>query len=287
MIDHKIIDLHDDYLHGLMDRRTFMKKLTVLAGSVAAASAMLGLLKNDYAQAALVARDDPRLESESLEYDGATGKVRAAFNRPKGASKLPGVVVIHENRGLNPHIEDVNRRVALEGFLALAPDALSPVGGTPADSDKARDMIRGLDKKSTLENYLAAVQFLRTHAMSTGKVGVVGFCWGGAMANEVAVNDPQLTAAVPYYGRQPAAEAVPKIKASLLLHYAGLDERINKGIPAYEAALKAAGTDYKMYMYEGAQHAFNNDTNAARYNKEAAELAWQRTISFLNEKLKG
>ena len=287
MIDHKIIDLHDDYLHGLMDRRTFMKKLTVLAGSVAAASAMLGLLKNDYAQAALVARDDPRLESESLEYDGATGKVRAAFNRPKGTSKLPGVVVIHENRGLNPHIEDVNRRVALEGFLALAPDALSPVGGTPADSDKARDMIRGLDKKSTLENYLAAVQFLRTHAMSTGKVGVVGFCWGGAMANEVAVNDPQLTAAVPYYGRQPAAEAVPKIKASLLLHYAGLDERINKGIPAYEAALKAAGTDYKMYMYEGAQHAFNNDTNAARYNKEAAELAWQRTISFLNEKLKG
>ncbi len=286
MVDHKITDLHDDYLHGLLDRRTFMKKLTLLAGSVAAANAMLGLLKNNYVQAAMVANDDPRLESEALEYDGATGKVRAVFNRPKGASKLPGVVVIHENRGLNPHIEDVNRRVALEGFLALAPDALSPVGGTPSDSDKAREMIRGLDQKSTLENYLAAVQFLRTHAMSTGKVGVVGFCWGGAMANQVAVNDAQLTAAVPYYGRQPADEDVPKIKASLLLQYAGLDERINEGIPAYEAALKAAGTDYKMYMYKGAQHAFNNDTNAARYNKEAAELAWKRTISFLNEKLK-
>ena len=286
MVDHKIIDLHDDYLHGLLDRRTFMKKLTVLAGSVAAANAMLVLLKNNYARAAMVARDDPRLESESLEYDGATGKVRAVFNRPKGASKLPGVVVIHENRGLNPHIEDVNRRVALEGFLALAPDALSPLGGTPPDSDKARSMIKTLDKKSTLDNYLAAVQFLRTHSLSTGKVGVVGFCWGGAMANQVAVNDPQLSAAVPYYGRQPADDDVPKIKASLLIHYAGLDERINKGVPAFEAALKAAGIDYKIYYYDGAKHAFNNDTNAARYNKEAAQLAWKRTISFLSEKLK-
>ena len=285
-MDHKIIDLHDDYLHGLLDRRAFMKKLTVFAGSVAAANILLGLLKNDYAHAEMVARDDNRLQSESLEYKGATGKVRGAFVKPKGASKLPGVVVIHENRGLNPHIEDVNRRVALEGFLALAPDALSPLGGTPADSDKARTMIRTLDKKSTLGNYLAAVQFLRTHPMSTGKVGVVGFCWGGGMANQIAVNDPQLSAAVPFYGRQPAAENVPKIKASLLLHYAGLDERINKGIPAYEAALKAAGINYKMYYYEGAKHAFNNDTNAARYNKDAAQLAWKRTITFLTEKLK-
>ena len=286
MIDHKIVDLHDDYLHGLLDRRTFMKRLVVLAGSVAAANAMLALLKNNYAHAEMVAKDDPRLDSESLEYDGDTGKVRAVFNRPKGESKLPGVVVIHENRGLNPHIEDVNRRVALEGFLALAPDALSPAGGTPADSDKARTMIRELDKKSTLGNYLAAVKFLRTHSMSTGKVGVVGFCWGGAMANRIAVNDPQLSAAVPYYGRQPDAKDVSKIKASLLLHYAGLDERINKGIPAFEEALKAGGIDYKIYYYDGAKHAFNNDTNAARYNKEAAELAWKRTISFLSEKLK-
>ncbi len=286
MMDPKIIDLHDDYLHGLLDRRTFMKKLTVFAGSVAAANTLLGLLKNDYAHAEMVARDDARLQSEVLEYPGAAGKIRAAFARPKGASKLPGVVVIHENRGLNPHIEDVNRRVALEGFLALAPDALSPLGGTPADSDQARDMIGTLDKQATLENYLAAVQFLRTHPMSTGKVGVIGFCWGGGMANQLAVNDPQLSAAVPYYGRQAAAEDVPRIKASLLLHYAGLDERINKGIPAFEAALKAAGTDYKMYVYEGAQHAFNNDTNAARYNKDAAQLAWKRTTSFLTEKLK-
>jgi carboxymethylenebutenolidase len=263
-----------------------MKKLTIFTGSVAAANTLLGLLKNDYAHAEVVARDDARLQSESLEYTGPAGKVRAAFSRPKGAAKLPGVVVIHENRGLNPHIEDVNRRVALEGFLALAPDALSPLGGTPADSDKARTMIRTLDKKATLGNYLAAVQFLRTQPMSTGKVGVVGFCWGGAMANQLAVNDPQLSAAVPFYGRQPAAEDVPKIKASLLLHYAGLDERINKGIPAFEAALKAAGTDYKIYYYEGAKHAFNNDTNAARYNKDAAQLAWKRTTSFLTEKLK-
>jgi carboxymethylenebutenolidase len=286
MMDPKIIDLHDDYLHGLLDRRAFMKKLAVFAGSVAAANTLLCLLKNDYAHAEMVARDDARLQSESLEYKGATGKVRGAFVKPKGASKLSGVVVIHENRGLNPHIEDVNRRVALEGFLALAPDALSPLGGTPADSDKARDMIRTLDKKSTLDNYLAAVQFLRTHPMSTGKVGVVGFCWGGGMANQIAVNDPQLSAAVPFYGRQPAAEDVPKIKASLLLHYAGLDERINKGIPAYEAALKAAGINYKLYYYKGAKHAFNNDTNAARYNKDAAQLAWKRTITFLTEKLK-
>lgn len=285
-MDQKIIDLHDDYLHGVLDRRTFMKKLAVLAGSAAAANAMLGLLRNNYAHAEMVAKDDPRLDSASLEYQGATGKVRAAFSRPKGASPLPGVVVIHENRGLNPHIEDVNRRVALEGFLSLAPDALSPLGGTPADSDKARDMIRTLDKKETLGNYLAAVQFLRTHPMSTGKVGVVGFCWGGGMANQLAVSDPQLTAAVPYYGRQAAAEDVPKIKASLLLHYAGLDERINTGIPAYETALKAAGIDYQIYVYDGAKHAFNNDTNAARYNKDAAQLAWKRTISFLTEKLK-
>ena len=186
----------------------------------------------------------------------------------------------------NPHIEDVARRVALEGYLALAPDALSPVGGTPDDPDKARDLIGKLDDKSTQQNFVAAVTFLKTHAVSTGKVGCIGFCWGGRMANLVAVNSPDLTAAVPFYGRQPAAEDVPKIKASMLLHYAGLDENVNKGIPAYEAALKKAGVDYKLYMYEGAKHAFNNDTNADRYNKEAAELAWKRTVAFLSEKLK-
>ena len=200
--------------------------------------------------------------------------------------RLPGVVVIHENRGLVPHIEDVTRRVALEGFLAIAPDALTPLGGTPEDPEKAPALIQKLDSQSTIQNYLAAVKYLKTHPGSTGKVGVIGFCWGGGMANQVAVNSPDLSAVVPYYGRQPASEDVPKIKASLLLHYAGLDEGINKGIPAFEEALKKASIDYKIYMYEGAQHAFNNDTNPARYNKEAAQLAWQRTISFLKEKLK-
>jgi carboxymethylenebutenolidase len=196
------------------------------------------------------------------------------------------VVVIHENRGLVPHIEDVARRVALEGFLALAPDALSPLGGTPADLDKARSMIQTLDSQSNTQNFVAAVRYLKTHPASTGKVGVVGFCWGGAVANQLAVHSPDLNAAVPFYGRQPASEDVPKIKASLLLHYAGLDEGINKGIPAYEAALKKASIDYKIYMYEGANHAFFNDTNAERYNKDAAQLAWQRTVSFFKEKLR-
>jgi len=244
------------------------------------------LLENNDARAEVVPKDDPRLQTENIKYPGATGDVRAHFARPKGDEKLPGVVVIHENRGLNPHIEDVARRVALEGFIAIAPDALSPLGGTPEDPDKARELIGKLDGQSTMQNYVAAVRYLKTHPQSTGKVGCIGFCWGGAMANQVAVNSPDVLAVVPFYGRQPASEDIPKIKASLLLHYAGLDEAINKGIPAYEAALKKASVDYTIYIYEGAQHAFNNDTNAERYNKEAAQLAWQRTISFLNEKLK-
>jgi len=174
----------------------------------------------------------------------------------------------------------------LEGFLAIAPDALSPLGGTPEDPDKAPSLIQKLDSQSTIQNYVAAVRYLKTHPASTGKVGAIGFCWGGGMANQVAVNSPDILAVVPYYGMQPAPEDVSKIKASLLLHYAGIDERINKGIPAYEEALKKRSIDYKMYIYEGAQHTFNNDTVAARYNKEAAQLAWQRTISFLKEKLK-
>jgi len=285
-MDQRIIDLYDEYTHKLLDRREFLKKFSILVGGAAAANALLPLLENNYARAEIVPRDDPRLQTDNITYPGATGDVRAHFAKPKGDEKLPGVVVIHENRGLNPHIEDVTRRVALEGFLAIGPDALSPLGGTPKDPDKARELIRKLDSQSTVQNYVAAVRYLKTHPASTGKVGVIGFCWGGGMANQVAVNSPDLSAAVPYYGRQPAAEDVPKIKASLLLHYAGDDKRTNKGIPAYEAALKKASVDYKIYMYEGAKHAFNNDTRAARYNKEAAQLAWQRTISFLKEKLK-
>lgn len=285
-MDQKIIDLYDEYTHGLLDRREFLKKLSMLAGGTAAAIALLPLLENNHAKAEVVPKNDSRLYTDYIKYPGATGEVRAYLVRPKGDEKLPGVVVIHENRGLVPHIEDVTRRVALEGFLAIGPDALTPLGGTPEDPDKAPPLIQKLDSKSTIENYVAAVRYLKTHPLSTGEIGVVGFCWGGAMANQVAVNSPDVIAVVPYYGRQPASEDVPKIKASLLLHYAGLDEGINKGISAYEADLKKASIDYKMYMYEGAQHAFNNDTNPARYNKEAAQLAWQRTISFLKEKLK-
>ena len=285
-MDQKMIDLYDEYTHDLLDRRQFLRRLSALAGGTAAAIALLPLLENSSARAQIVPKDDPRLQTDYIKYAGATGDVRAYLARPKGDEKLPGVVVIHQNAGLAPHIEDVARRLALEGFLAAAPDALSPLGGTPEDAKKAVDLTGKLDAKSTTENFVAAVRFLKTHPGSTGKVGVVGFCWGGAVANQVAVNSTDVLAVVPYYGAQPAAGDVPKIKASLLLHYGGLDEGINKGIPAYEAALKKAGVDYKLYMYEGAKHGFNEDTRAERYHKEAAQLAWQRTISFLKEKLK-
>ena len=285
-MNQKTNDLYDQYTHGSLDRREFLKKLTILAGSLAAANALLPLLGNNHAEAEVVPKDDPRLHTDYITYPGATGDVRAGLARPKGDAKLPGVVVIQENKGLTPHIEDVNRRMALEGFLAMAPDALSPLGGTPDDPNEARSLMRKLDSQSTIKNYTAAVKYLKTNPSSTGKVGVIGFCWGGGVANQLAVNSPDLVAAVPFYGRQPASEDVPKIKASLLLHYAGDDKRINKGIPAFETALKAASVDYKLYMYEGVKHAFHNDTRADRYNKEAAQLAWQRTISFLKEKLK-
>jgi len=286
LMDRKIVDLFHKYVQGLLDRREFLKRLSILAGGVVAAQALLPLLENNHARAAVVAKNDPRLQTDNIKYPGATGDVRAYFARPKGDEKLPGVVIAHENRGLNPHFEDVTRRMALEGFLAMTPDALSPLGGTPEDPDKVPDLMRKLDGPSTIQNYVAAVKYLKTHPASTGKVGVVGFCWGGAMANQVAVNSPDVLAAVPFYGGQPASEDVPKIKASLQLHYAGLDERINKGIADYEAALKKASVNYTIYMYEGAQHAFLNDTTPERYNKEAAQLAWQRTISFFKEKLK-
>ncbi len=240
--------------------------------------------KRARAQAQVVPKNDPRLYVEDIKYPGETGEILAHFARPKGDLKLPGVVVIHENRGLNPHTEEVARRVALEGFLAIAPNALSPLGGTPEDVDEARSLMQKLDSQSTIQNFVAAVKYLKTHPKSTGKVGVTGFCWGGGVTNQIAVNSPDLKAAAPFYGRQPAPEDVPKIKASLLLHYAGLDERINKGIPAFEAALKEASVDYKIFMYEGAEHAFFNDTSS-RYHEEAAKLAWKRTIAFFKQTL--
>jgi len=282
----EVVDWYGKYSERILDRREFLKRLALVAGSAAAADALLSLLGRDAALAQITAKDDARLISEYVKYAGETGDVRAYFARPKGDAKLAGVVVIHENRGLNAHMEDVTRRFALEGFLGLAPDALSPLGGTPEDPEKAPALLGQLDKDKNTKNFVAAVKYLKTYPLSNGKVGVVGFCWGGAMANQVAVHSPDVVAAVPYYGAAPAAEDVPKIKASLLLHYAGMDERINAGIPAFETALKAAFKDYKLYMYEGAQHAFNNDMAPTRYNKDAAQLAWQRTISFLKEKLK-
>ncbi|MBN1481903.1 dienelactone hydrolase family protein [candidate division KSB1 bacterium] len=283
-MDQKVVDLYREFREGILDRREFFTKLTVLVGSMAAAYSLFAVLD---AKADVVAEDDPRLETEMVTYPGATGDVMAYLARPREEGKKPAVIIIHENRGLQPHIKDVTRRMALEGFLAVAPDALSPLGGTPEnDADSARTKMRELDGESTQKNFVAAVEYLKTHPLSTGKVGCTGFCWGGGMTNQVAVHAPDLVAAVPYYGRQPEVEDVPKIKASILAHYAGDDERINAGIPAFEKALKEAGIEYTVYIYEGAKHAFNNDANPERYHKEAAELAWQRTIAFFKDKLK-
>ena len=234
---------------------------------------------------AKVSENDPRLKVDSIKYPAETGEIEGYLSRPEGEGKLPGVVVIHENRGLTPHIKDVARRFALEGFLSLAPDGLSPLGGTPEDDDEARSMIGQLDSEETTENFIAAVKYLQTHSESTGKVGVTGFCWGGGVTTQVAVHAPDLEAAVPFYGRQPASEDVSKINASMLIHYAGDDERINEGIPEFEEALENANVDHEIFMYEGARHAFFND-RGSRYDEEAAKLAWERTIEFFNEKLK-
>ena len=283
-----IINLYDEYTHERLDRRVFMDRLAALAGGTAAATALMPVLQCNYAKAAIVPPDDARLQTERVTFQGASGEVQAYLARPADASDpLPGVVVIHENRGLNPHIQDVARRAALEGFAALAPDFLSPQGGTPEDEDRAREMIGQLDQQQTTKDALAAIDFLKNHEASTGNVGVIGFCWGGALANQVAVHAPEVGAVVPFYGRQPASEEVAKIEAPLLLHYAGLDDRINEGIAEYERALEEAGVDYTIHMYEGANHAFHNDTNEARYDQQAAELAWSRTIDFLKERLSG
>ncbi|MHB9029558.1 MAG: dienelactone hydrolase family protein [Candidatus Latescibacterota bacterium] len=276
----------DESAGEFADRRAFLTKLAVIAGGAAGACSYPAFFKNTRAEAQVVPPNDPRLITEYITYPGETGKVRASMARLKGNAKLPGVIVIHENRGLNPHTEDVARRVALEGYLAIAPDALSPLGVTPKDTNEAASLLRKLDTPSTIKNFVAAVQYLKTHPQSSGKVACMGFCWGGGMTNQVAVNAPDLTAAVPFYGPQPAPEDVPKIKASLLLHYAGKDERINAGIKEFEAALKKAGIDNRIFIYEGAEHAFFNDANPSRYHKDAAQLAWKRTVEFLRQKLK-
>ncbi|MDX0426809.1 dienelactone hydrolase family protein [Sinorhizobium medicae] len=286
VITQAMIDAYDEYTHLTLDRRRFMEKLTALAGTAAAAAAIAPMLAANSAKAEIIAETDERIKGEDITYPGGDGEMKGYLVKPAEMSgKLPAVIVIHENRGLNPHIRDVARRMALEGFLALAPDFLSPEGGTPGDEDKAREMIGALDASATNANAVATVAFLKGHAESTANVGAIGFCWGGGLVNRLAVNAPDLKAGVAYYGAQPKAEDVPKIKAALLLHYAGLDERINAGIEAYRKALTENGKDATIHVYEGVNHAFNNDTSAARYDKEAADLAWQRTVEFLKAKL--
>ncbi len=281
-----VIRLFDEYTHTPMERRVFLQRLAALAGGAAAAQALLPLLENNYAQAALIPADDPRLSIETVTYPGATGEMQGYLARPAGATDpLPAVIVIHENRGLNPHIQDVVRRTALAGYVALGPDFLAPVGGTPADEDQARELIGGLDPQQTLDNAVATLAWLGDSETGTGRVGCVGFCWGGGLTNRLATAAPDLAAAVPFYGSVPPVERVPNIQAPLLLHYAELDERINAGIPEFEGALQAANKTYTLHLYEGVDHAFHNDTNAGRYDEAAATLAWERTLAFFEQHL--
>lgn len=283
-MNQKIIELYDEYTHKPLPREVFLKRLVTITGSITLALSILPSLEGNYAMP--LSHKDDNLLTGYANYNGATGEVKSYFARPKEDKPYSTVIVIHENRGLNPYIEDVARRVASAGFLALAPDALSPFGGTPKDEDKARELIGKLDSEQNLQNFLKAVDYAKTRKDTNGKFGCVGFCWGGAMANQLAVHSPEMKAAVAYYGRQPLAEDVPKIKGAVQLHYGGLDTRINEGIPAYESALKAASIPYELYVYEGVNHAFHNNTSIARYNEQAATLSWERTINFFNKYLK-
>ena len=284
-MDQRIITLFDEYTHAPLSRKEFLDRLLRLAGGTALALAALSVLEPGYAAAATATSGADKLVTEDVSWPGDGATVQGYLVHPKGRKKRGAVVVIHENRGLTPHIKDVTRRVALAGYLALGVDALSPVGGTPADEDKGRALIGQLDPAKNLNNYLAALAYLRARPDCNGRTGAVGFCWGGGLVNQLAVHDPKLDAGVAYYGAQPKADDVPRINAAMLLHYGGLDQRINAGIPAYEAALKAAGTKHELHVYEGVNHAFNNDTSPARYNAEAAKLAWERTLRLFKERL--
>jgi len=286
--DPELLRLFDRYVHGGISRRDFLDGAARFAVGGLTAAAILESLSPNYAWAQQVPKDDRRIRTDYVNYPSPQGygSIRAYLVRPADArGKLPGVVVVHENRGLNPYIEDVTRRLGVAGFLSLAPDELTPVGGYPGDDDKGRDLQATLDPKKMIEDFVAAAVYLKSHPECTGKVGVVGFCYGGGVANTLAVRLPDLAAAVPFYGMQPAAADVPKIKASLLIHYAETDERINAGWTAYEAALKANKVPYSAYIYPGTNHGFHNDTTP-RYDKAAATMAWDRTIEFLNKTLK-
>lgn len=285
-MDQKIINLYDEYTHKPLSRKSFMNRLVKLTGSTALAMTALSVLEVGYANAETVSEQDEELILEDITYPGDDCTMKGYLARPKGKGKFGSVVVIHENRGLNPHIKDIARRVAKAGFIALAPDALSPFGGTPANTDDARAMFSKIDASKNLNNFLKALDYLKSRKESNDKTACVGFCWGGRMTNLIAVNSASLNAAVAYYGGQPDSADVPKIKARLMLHYAGMDERVNAGIPAYEAALKASGKDYQLFIYDGVQHAFNNDTGGERYNADAAKLAWGRTLELFNQTIR-
>jgi carboxymethylenebutenolidase len=284
----EMIRAYDEYTHLTLDRRRFMERLTQLAGSGAAAAAIAPLLGASTASAQIVAGDDDRLVAQDVDFAGPQGTIAGYLVRPVDQQDaLPAVMVIHENRGLNEHIRDVARRLALEGFVALAPDFLSPAGGTPDDEDEARTMIGSLQSDATVANAVAAASYLQQLEGSNGQVGAIGFCWGGGLVNDLAAAAPALGAGVVYYGRQGSAEQAGTIEAAMLFHYGGLDERINAGIAGYEAALSDAGVQFESHVYEGVNHAFNNDTSAARYDEEAASLSWERTVAFLKTELGG
>lgn len=282
-MDQQIINLYDEYTHKPLSRQEFLKRLAILAGGTAAAMTLLPMLEVNYAQAAVTSQED--LFTEHISYAGVNGEMQAYVARPLENKPYAAVVVIHENRGLNAHIEDVTRRAAKAGFLAIAPNALAPLGGTPANEDEARSKFQELKAEDNLQNFIKVFDYLSTRKDYNGHAGCVGFCWGGAMANNLAVNVSSLKAAVAFYGRQPAESDVAKIKAALQLHYGQLDERVNAGIPAFEEALKKNNIKYELYMYEGANHAFHNDTAPTRYNEAAAKLAWGRTIEFFKKVL--
>ena len=286
--DQELLNLFDQYVHGQIDRRGFLDRAGKFAVGGITAAMLLDALNPQFAAAQQVPKDDKRLKTETVEYESpqGTGKMKGYLARPATATgKLPGVLVVHENRGLNPHIEDIARRVALDNFVAFAPDALTPLGGYPGEEDKARELFSKLDQTKTREDFVAAAGYLKGRPDCTGKIGVVGFCYGGGIANMLATRLPDLGAAVPFYGGQARAEDVPNIKAPLLIHYAEKDDRINAGWPAYEAALKANNVKYSAFIYPGTQHGFNNDTTP-RYDEAAAKLAWQRTIEFFNKNLR-
>lgn len=283
-MNQEIIDLYDEYTHKPLSRPEFLSRLAILTGGMAAALSILPMIEVNAANANVTATDD--LDTETITYEGINGTMSAYVAKPKNAKKLAAIIVIHENRGLNAHIEDVARRAAKAGYLAIAPNILSPLGELPKNDDELRAKFATLKPEESLENFIRAVSYAKSRKDCNGMVGCVGFCWGGAMANNLAVQVPELKAAVAYYGRQPDAAKVPQIKAAVMLHYGGLDTRVNEGIPAYEAALKASNIKFELFIYDNVNHAFHNDTAPARYNEEAAKLSWERTLGFFGKYLK-